>query len=375
MISDRCATLPLDTAPVDLARAVGCIGVGQHAAIDPAIDLAERAAREALFMAGLHEARHPRLDAFIGASKGAASAVSAAARMHLPPTPDPLGWRFGPPPLDAARAVALGPHGYLADHLRRRLGLRDATCTVAACASSLTALHQARRFLQQEQEDGASGRDVLVIASEAALLPLFIHSYARLGVLPPLNVEQYRGSPLDKTRGGFVPAELAAAVVLRRLQPGEAPPAGAMELVDTAVATEGFDVIRTDPAMPALERVARRLLGHGPPDLIHPHATGTVEHDPAEMAVYRRARAGSPDIYACKGALGHGLGAAGLVSLVLACLCAKTNRRPPMPWLTLPMDSSFALRADAPPSPALRRHAIFAAGFGGHVAGALVQKI
>lgn len=360
-------------------RAVGCIGVGQHVAGDPAIDLAERAAREALFMAGRtagNRADKP-IHAIIGASKGTVAAMSAAARENTSQQQsDPLRWRHGSMPLDAVKAVTLGPHGYLAEHLHHRLGLDNVTCTVAACASSLTALHQARRMLQRDL-DGP--REMLVVTSEAALLPAFIHSYNRLGVLPPLNVEQYRGSPLDKSRGGFMLAELAAAVVLRRVESTEHEEdeslSGYVELVDTAIAAEAFDLIRTDPRMPALEHVTRALLSRGQPDLIHPHATGTLEHDPAELEVYARAGATTADIYATKGAVGHGLGAAGLVSLVIACLCAKTNRRPPMPWLTRPMESPIKLNMESSGTSSIQRQAVFAAGFGGHVAGAIVEKI
>ncbi len=359
-------------------RAVGCIGIGQHVAGDPAIDLAERAAREALFMAGRTtggRADKP-INTIIGASKGAVAAMSAAARQSTSQQSDPLRWRHGSIPQDVVKAVTLGPHGYLAEHLRRRLRLGNVLCTVAACASSLTALHQARRMLQRDL-DGP--HEMLVVTSEAALLPTFIHSYNRLGVLPPLNAEQYRGSPLDKSRGGFMLAELAAAVVLRRADSTEYADyeslSGEIELTDTAIAAEAFDLIRTDPRMPALEHVTRSLFSRGLPDLIHPHATGTFEHDPAELGVYARAGATNADIYAAKGAIGHGLGAAGLVSLVIACLCAKTNQRPPMPWLTRPMESPIKLSVESTNAGSIQRQAIFAAGFGGHVAGAVVEKI
>jgi 3-oxoacyl-(acyl-carrier-protein) synthase len=79
------------------------------------------------------------------------------------------------------------------------------------------------------------------------------------------------------------------------------------------------------------------------------------------------------DVYACKGAIGHGLGAAGLTALVLAVMAARTKRRPPMPWLITPISCGLPLDLSAPPSRAIRRQAIFAAGFGGHVAGAVVE--
>ena len=82
-----------------------------------------------------------------------------------------------------------------------------------------------------------------------------------------------------------------------------------------------------------------------------------------------------PDVYACKGAIGHGLGVSGLAALVLACLCARAGRRPPMPWLTEPIDSPLAPSRDARfarNANASSTQAVFAAGFGGHVAGAVI---
>src|SRR5262249_3042922 len=161
----------------------------------------------------------------------------------------------------------------------------------------------------------------------------------RLGVLPPIRAGEYRGRPLDQHRNGFMLAELAAAVVLERVDEGDSPPASInnqkskiknLILENTAVATEAYDMIGPAPGMPALERVARRLLTDRPIDVLHPHATGTRDHDPGEMDVYARclkskptdcspraSRAsgasgasggsGSPAVYASKGALGHGL--------------------------------------------------------------------
>ncbi|MCC7204203.1 MAG: hypothetical protein IT441_03925, partial [Phycisphaeraceae bacterium] len=63
-IADRAASLPADIAPVDLVRAVGCAAYAQHAGGDPAVELAERAARDALTQAQLPESHWPNLDVY-----------------------------------------------------------------------------------------------------------------------------------------------------------------------------------------------------------------------------------------------------------------------------------------------------------------------
>ena len=404
-ITDRIVNLEPDTAAVPLVQAVGGVSVARHTAVDPAVELAERAAREAAGEAGVGLAG---LATWLGTSKGAVGRFGeAAARRQLP----------GGPPMtfDHALAGALGPHGYLAHHLQLRTGLRPRGHCVAACASSLTALHQARMALRGEgwerwgwdrvaalnpgKASDGGGRDcALVLTAEAALLPVFIHSYQRLGVLAPLTLEGYRGRPLSAARRGFVLAEVGAAVLLRRLGPGESPTAGQIELVDSAIATEAEDLVRPSAEMAGLKAVVGRLTGGRRWAAVHPHAPGTAEHDPRELSLLAEAVAESrsgggggggavndqkvepPAVYAHKGALGHTLGSAGLVSLVLACLAARCGKLPPMGWLEdegaairdagLPIGPRPTLPADGPGG----GHLVLAAGFAGHVAGAVIAR-
>ncbi len=359
-IADRLAQLDEDTTPFNIARKVGGVKIARHDPVDPAIALAERAAREAITEAG---AEALGLPTWCGCSKGAVVALERAAD-------------GGPP-----HAAALGPHQWLASELSRRTGVDIRGHCVAACASSLVALDRARRAILHGQAQSA-----LVVSAEAALTPMFVHSYRRLGVLAPLTLEGYRAAPLDEARGGFTLAEVGVAVVLRGVPPGIAWPmqgsSTAPELLDTACLAEAFDALRPPQAMSALREVARRLLAGRPIAALHPHAPGTREHDATELrmlaevlnAEREMTQAHEPvSVYASKGALGHTLGSAGLVSLVLACLMRRTKRRPPMPWLRSPMRG-----AAMPVSPETQGiadgcHAVFAAGFGGHTAGAILR--
>lgn len=356
ILTDRCAGLPACSDPMEVARAVGCVGVAQYSSADPTVELAERVAREAATEAAV-ELRG--IATYLASSKAATTALIS----------DPT--RISP---RQALAIALGPHGYLAQQLCRRTGIQPVSSTAAACASGLVALHQAVRDLRSGMGPAGTSKLAMVIGTEAALQPLFLHSYRRLGVLAPLTVADYRTLPLDQRRCGFVPSELAAAVLLQctnQVRPGQ------MELLDTAVACEAHDIVRPKPTMDALRHVAKRLLSPHSVALIHPHAPGTLEHDPAELEVYRSITQPAPlapvkpDYYAVKGALGHGLGAAGLVSLVVACLCARAAQRPPMPWLHKPIN--VPLQPQACRLSSHSTQAVFAAGFGGHVAGAVMM--
>ncbi len=324
----------------DLARAVGGVAVARGGACDPAVELAERAARQAR---GADDDQP--IPTILAVSKGAVA-----------PTPAPG--------MVASGKLALGPVDQLAQALARRMPLGPVRQVVAACASSLIGVHLARQWLM---DDPTIGR-VMVVTSEAALDPIFIHSYKRLGVLPPAEPGRYVARPLDRARCGFVPAEVGAAVVLER-NPDDA----LARVIDSAVACEAHDLVRSGPRK-ALAHVAERLLLPGVA-LLHPHATGTVENDEGELAVYAEALGASArdaDVYAAKGALGHSLGSSGLTALVLAVLSGRTGRRPPMPWLTHPIDSPLSLCIESPARP-YPRQAIFAAGFGGHVAGVTID--
>ncbi|MHB1158274.1 MAG: beta-ketoacyl synthase N-terminal-like domain-containing protein [Phycisphaerales bacterium] len=388
-ITDRCANLPGagDIDPVTLVQSIGHIAVARHTCDDPAVELAERAARQAITEAGIGDDQP--LPMVMACSKGAMHAAALSplpcrerVRVDRSITDNPT---FLPAPL--------GPVSYVVERLRKRLHIGPVRQVVAACASSLIGLHLARQWLLHENVNR-----VLVVTTEAALVPMFIHSYRRLGVLPKLTVDDYRGHPLDERRHGFVLTEVAAAMLLE-LSPKRRPLA---YLADTAVASEADDIMRLSPDRPALRHVAERLFaGHtsGGIDLLHPHATGTPDNDASELAAYadelavcrlpfavedqamhnhpnRKPQTASrklfPDVYACKGALGHGLGSAGLTAAVLAVLCAKTQTRPPMPWLTQPIQTPLRLAVE-PDGRAIRRQALFAAGFGGHVAGAIIQ--
>ena len=389
-LTDRLARLEQRqrVQPHALAR---WVGTAQPAVpspwVDPVVALAEHAARQAISEAA---AAAPStmgagggIDAaYLGISKGAMSTWGRAAeRFHQWGDSGARGemveeeGEANDDPAELARVVMLGPGGYAAAALQQRLELSRIETRIAACASSLVALDTARRRMLQP----GGPRRVLVLTAEAALLPMFIASYQRLGVLPPLTVAGYRGRPLDGARGGFVLAELAAAVVLERVEPGQPVEPGSLALTGTATGCEPYDLIRPAPAMPVLRELAAGLIGDAPLDLLHPHATGTAGQDEVELSVYAEVLAQPAAVYACKGALGHGLGAAGLVSLVLACLCARAEWRPPMPWVEHPIVAEGRRCRLEPMRDAGRgrfqRQAVFAAGFGGHTAGAVVEQM
>lgn len=365
-LSDRAGELPDDTAPVDLARALGGVVSVQHGHADPAVELAERAVREAVAMAGLQPESLPL---WLGTSKGA---VANASR-HL---------GLGRPINDeVAACLAMGPHAYMSQQLTRRLHTQAMTHHVAACSSGLVALDAARKSLLAARPDATSY--ALVASADAAITPALVHSYQRLGVLGTMTPKAYTQRPLDERRHGFMLSEMGVAVLLKRIEPGDNPPTNSIELTDTATACEPFDIVRSPTEMKSLARLWRGITADKHIDVIHPHAPGTREHDPAELGVLLPTPSPNgqhpADLYAVKGAIGHSLGASGLASLVVAAMSIRSGKRPPMSWLSEPMElpDGSRLQIDPTSRPCKRAgtHAVLAAGFGGHLAAATLQGI
>jgi 3-oxoacyl-(acyl-carrier-protein) synthase len=77
-----------------------------------------------------------------------------------------------------------------------------------------------------------------------------------------------------------------------------------------------------------------------------------------------------PSIYSHKGALGHSLGAAGLISVVLNCMSHKHGLIPPNARTARPMPTEQAIFSSRVTERPIRRSIALASGFGG--AGAAV---
>ena len=164
-LADRIDRLPESIEPVGLVRSLGGVSLAQHVARDPTVELAERATREAATQAHVSPERAPL---WLGTSKGAVQAlVEAADLTHHQRFKNPEAVSS-----DAWLAGALGPHQYLATQLARRTGSDMAPHHVAACASSLTALHHAADHLRNRassQDNSASANSTSAISNQTWL--------------------------------------------------------------------------------------------------------------------------------------------------------------------------------------------------------------
>ena len=243
-----------------------------------------------------------------------------------------------------------------ADFVADALGVSGTRLTLsAACASGLHALWRAVQLIRSGEAER-----VLVVAAESSLHPLFIANFDRLGVLAPPG---YGCRPFDKRRKGFVMSEAAAAVVIE-----SSADRGYARIDRIALAGDATHLTSGDSDQRALRWALRQVIDPAGVDLIHTHGTGTQANDSAELSAIERvippdARA---SLYSHKGALGHSLGASGLVSVVLNCTCHEVGAVPGNVRTSDPVASTLAIGIAAQRKRVVRSIAM-AAGFGGAI--------
>ena len=247
-----------------------------------------------------------------------------------------------------------------ASDIARELGITGPRLTLsAACASGLHALIRGAMLIQSGE-----ARRVLVVAAESSVHPLFLASFDRLGVLPSPGIGC---RPFDRNREGFLMSEAAAAVYL---EAGNSDFAG-IAVDRFAMGADASHLTASDVKGLALGRILEHVSPAGGLDLIHAHGTGTLMNDSIELATIERTiteMTPKPSLYSHKGALGHSLGAAGLVSVVINVMCHRHGVVPPNIRTTEPMAAEKVVLSHELIRRRVQRSVALAAGFGGPLA-------
>ncbi|HKE74906.1 MAG TPA: beta-ketoacyl-[acyl-carrier-protein] synthase family protein [Acidimicrobiales bacterium] len=251
------------------------------------------------------------------------------------------------------------------------LGWRGPNMAVnTACASGGHALGEALRLVR----DGAV--DVVVAGgTEAAITPFQVNAFARAHALSTRgDAPEVASRPFDCDRDGFVIGEGAAFCVLEPVARARARGAAIHGLLaGYGRNCDAFHLVAPQPDGAAAARcMAGALVDAGlrPVDVVHVHAHGTstplndVAEGKAIAAVLGEAR---PSVTSSKGALGHGIGAAGAIGMVAACLAVRDGVAPPIanlerPDPEVPLDLVAGAPRPVPPGAALAN----SFGFGGH---------
>jgi len=169
---------------------------------------------------------------------------------------------------------------------------------------------------------------MLAGGSEAALGPLSVAGFAKMGALSKRNDEPQRASrPFDAKRDGFVCAEGAGLMVLESLE--HAQQRGARiyaELVGYATTSDAFHVTAPDEEGRGAARAMQLALARGgvqPEEVgyINAHGTSTPLNDRTETRAIRGVFGPHADVLSVsstKSMIGHTMGAAGVIEAVVS---------------------------------------------------------
>ncbi len=231
-----------------------------------------------------------------------------------------------------------------------------------ACATGLTALIEGARWIADGRVD-----HVIVVASESCFYPLLLAGYSNLGVLCDENGMR----PFHPDRSGFSLGEAAGAMLLASdtfTRDHDLSPSGSIlgwgETCDahhiTKMDEDGTEVRRAIELALEQSNLAKEQV-----DVLHAHLTTTETNDTAEKKILKQWPEG-PVLQGIKPALGHTIGAAGLLEVAASIRTLETNQPFPMPTLRTGDLPSGSLDPSRNGEQKLRFGVSWNMGFGGH---------
>jgi len=243
-------------------------------------------------------------------------------------------------------------------------------CVATACAAGAHAIGEGVRLIRDGTADA-----VMAGGTEAAVTPLTVAAFARMGALSSRNDDpEHASRPFDADRDGFVIGEGAACVVLESLERARA--RGATFYGEVAGYGRNADAYHITAPSPggAGAAVCMQLalddagvdaseIGH-----VNAHGTSTDLNDAAEAEAVRKVFGDSPPpVTSTKGVTGHLIGAAGAVEAVAAMLAVRDGIVPPTANLErlgddIELDVVAGSPRDIGSQPAISN----SFGFGGH---------
>jgi 3-oxoacyl-[acyl-carrier-protein] synthase II len=215
------------------------------------------------------------------------------------------------------------------------LGARGpVSASALACASGTYALQEARRWILAGEADV-----VLAGGTDAAITEVMFAGLAKMGPLSQRNDEPERASrPFDADRDGFVFSEGAAVLVLESAAHAAARGARIYGSVAGAALTcDAFHMSAPEPSGASAARaislaLERAEVAPEDVDYICAHGTATRANDRAETRAIRTALGAAADgipASSPKSMVGHTIGAAGALSVMVCLLAMRDGVLPP----------------------------------------------
>ncbi len=204
-------------------------------------------------------------------------------------------------------------------------------CVATACAAGTHAIGEGARLVR-----GGDAEVVLAGGSEAALTPVSLAAFARMGALSANPDPSVASRPFDTERDGFVMGEGAAFVVLEDL--GRALARGARvhgEVLGYGRTCDAHHVTAPAPGGAGAGACMHQALADAALDPaavghVNAHGTSTPLNDAAEAEALAKVFGDEAvPVTSAKGVFGHLIGAAGAVEAVVALLAATEGQVPP----------------------------------------------
>jgi 3-oxoacyl-[acyl-carrier-protein] synthase II len=243
-------------------------------------------------------------------------------------------------------------------------------CVATACSAGAHAIGEGARLIRDGTADV-----VMAGGTEAAVTPLTIAAFARMGALSGRNDEPERASrPFDADRDGFVIGEGATCVVLESAERARARGATIYgEVAGYGRNADAYHITAPSPGGAGAAACMQLALDDAGVDAsavghVNAHGTSTELNDAAEAEAIRKVFGDSPPpVTSTKGVTGHLIGAAGAVEAVAAMLAVRDGVVPPTANLErlgddIELDVVAGSQREVGPKPAISN----SFGFGGH---------
>jgi 3-oxoacyl-[acyl-carrier-protein] synthase II len=203
----------------------------------------------------------------------------------------------------------------------------------SACATGAHAIGEAYRYVKTGLADA-----MIAGGSEAAITPLAVSAFARMGALSRRNDDPSRASrPFDAGRDGFLCAEGAGILVLERRESAERRGATILgRIAGYGASADAHHITQPDPDGHGASLAMRAALAdaQATPDMVdyvNAHGTSTPFNDRVETIAIKEAlgvEAKRVPVSSTKSQVGHLLGAAGAVEAAATLLTIQKGLIP-----------------------------------------------
>lgn len=220
-------------------------------------------------------------------------------------------------------------------HISIELGLKGPSLTIStACSSGLHAIGYAFNLIRNKKVDV-----MIAGGAEAPLTPFTFSAFNALRVMSRRNDSPSEASrPFDAERDGFVLAEGAGFVVLESLEHALRRNAHIYaEIVGYGANSSAYHIVVPQPNgedISAVMKLALKDAGISPEevDYINAHGTSTQANDRVETQAIKEVfgkYAYKIPISSTKSMIGHTIGAAGAIGVIVSALAIKESLIPP----------------------------------------------